>query len=82
MVRIVGFDLDDTLYSRIELYRDVFNSMQDNVIKTDVLFEDFYIMFQIKNDMSLLYLLKKKKKIQNSIILTVASLPINFLGLT
>lgn len=61
MVRIVGFDLDDTLYSRIELYRDVFNSMQDNVIKTDVLFEDFYIMFQIKNEYEFALFVKKEK---------------------
>ena len=51
MFKGFGFDLDDTLYIRNEVYRNVFEVMQNNVISIEAGFGDFnnvYQQFSIK----------------------------------
>lgn len=49
-IKAVGFDLDDTLYSRGEFYNFVFNVMEASVIDTETPFTDFYDVFQRHSD--------------------------------
>lgn len=46
MFKAFGFDLDDTLYIRDGVYRNVFNVMQDNVISIKDEFEAFNFVYQ------------------------------------
>lgn len=46
VIRAVGFDLDDTLYDRDDIYRQVFEVMEKTVIKTSVAFEQFNRIYQ------------------------------------
>lgn len=41
----IGFDLDDTLYDRCEIYRKIFTVMQAAVIRLEVDFETFYPIY-------------------------------------
>lgn len=45
-IKAVGFDLDDTLYNRNDLYEQVFNMMEEEVVKTDVDFVEFNTVFE------------------------------------
>lgn len=45
-ITAIGFDLDDTLYDRNELYKRSFETMEQEVIETGVLFEVFNLVFQ------------------------------------
>ena len=49
-VKAIGFDLDDTLYSRGDFYRYVFEVMQSSIIKLDTSFERFFEIFQYFSD--------------------------------
>lgn len=46
MIRAIGFDLDDTLYSRAELYRRTYEVMQMQVLEMDVTFAQFEPVFE------------------------------------
>lgn len=45
-IKAVGFDLDDTLYDRNDVYRKVFKIMQNDVMRLDVDFDTFNKVYQ------------------------------------
>lgn len=45
-IQAVGFDLDDTLYSRERIYQHIFEIMQSSVVKINYSFKAFYSVFQ------------------------------------
>lgn len=45
-IQAVGFDLDDTLYSRESIYQNIFAIMQTSVVNIDFTFKEFYSVFQ------------------------------------
>lgn len=49
-IKAVGFDLDDTLYSRGNFYGFVFGVMEESIIKTGLAFSEFYKFFQKHSD--------------------------------
>lgn len=49
-IKAIGWDLDDTLYQRGDFYRSVFETMQQNVIKINHSFKEFYHIFEIQSD--------------------------------
>lgn len=49
-IKAVGFDLDDTLYSRGDFYKFVFDVMEESVISTENTFNIFYEVFQKHSD--------------------------------
>lgn len=49
-IKAIGFDLDDTLYSRAELYKKVFKIVNNTIINIDISFSDFFKVFQKHSD--------------------------------
>ena len=49
-LKAIGFDLDDTLYSRKDFYEHVFDKMQTSVAYLNISFDRFYERFQIYSD--------------------------------
>ncbi len=45
-IKAIGFDLDDTLYDRDTIYRQVFDIMEAEVVRTEVDFEIFNTIYQ------------------------------------
>jgi len=45
-IKAIGFDLDDTLYNRSDVYKNVFQTMEKKVIKTGIVFEEFNEVFE------------------------------------
>lgn len=60
-IKAVGFDLDDTLYSRKDFYRHVFEKMQTSVVNLDVSFNQFYKIFQVYSDAEYEKFMQRKK---------------------
>ena len=50
-IKAVGFDLDDTLYSRSNYYKFIYEIMEDSVINTGHSFSNFYEVFQRYSDL-------------------------------
>lgn len=50
-IKAVGFDLDDTLYSRSNFYKFIYEIMEDSVINTGHSFSNFYEVFQRYSDL-------------------------------
>ncbi|WP_124059330.1 HAD family hydrolase [Vaginisenegalia massiliensis] len=46
MIKVIGFDLDDTLYDRNQIYRNTYNIMENNVVRTHMRFEEFNKVYQ------------------------------------
>lgn len=44
--KAVGFDLDDTLYDRNQIYKKVFQNMEDRVVRTNLEFDTFNDEYQ------------------------------------
>lgn len=49
-IKAIGFDLDDTLYSRKDFYKRVFDIMQASVVKVEESFDAFFKIFQVFSD--------------------------------
>lgn len=60
-LKAVGFDLDDTLYSRKDFYHKVYNVMQSSVITIDIPFDTFYKEFQYYSDIEYEKFMERKK---------------------
>lgn len=45
-LKAVGFDLDDTLYDRNDVYRAVYNVMEKEIVETNVPFPEFITEFE------------------------------------
>lgn len=64
----VGFDLDDTLYNRNQIYARVFNTMEREIVKTDLAFETFNTVFQHHSEAEYeLYMQGRKTKDEYSV---------------
>lgn len=61
-IKAIGFDLDDTLYSRGEFYQHVFETMQASIIKLDISFNKFYEVFQYFSDIEYEKFIQRKKE--------------------
>ncbi|WP_180955418.1 HAD family hydrolase [Dolosicoccus paucivorans] len=48
-IKAVGFDLDDTLYDRNEIYASVYKVMQQTVLELPVSFSDFNEIYQLES---------------------------------
>lgn len=46
MLKAVGFDLDDTLYSRSAIYERTYQQMEDNIVATGIPFNQFEPIFE------------------------------------
>lgn len=64
----VGFDLDDTLYNRNQIYKKVFETMEHEIIKTGLAFETFNPIFHQHSEAEYeLYMQGKKTKDEYSV---------------
>ncbi|MGF3183634.1 HAD family hydrolase [Facklamia sp. P12934] len=67
-IRAIGFDLDDTLYNRKNIYKKVFDVMEASVINTEIKFENFFDEFQGFSDIEygkFMQRIKNKKDYKN-----------------
>ncbi len=46
LIQAIGFDLDDTLYDRYEIYRNVYQIMETTICETGLTFEEFNKHYQ------------------------------------
>lgn len=60
-IKAIGFDLDDTLYSRKDFYEKVFDIMQSSVTNIEVPFNTFYEKFQFFSDIEYEKFMERKK---------------------
>ncbi|MGY0835898.1 HAD family hydrolase [Aerococcus urinaeequi] len=45
-IKAIGFDLDDTLYDRFDIYRNVFNLIEERYCALNITFDDFNMELQ------------------------------------
>lgn len=62
MIKAIGFDLDDTLYSRKLFYKKVFKVMENSVIETNIIFDEFYKHLQLFSDIEYEKFIKREKE--------------------
>lgn len=60
-IEAIGFDLDDTLYHRADVYLRVFEIMQSSLRQLDQSFETFYQVFQQFSDEEYELFIRRKK---------------------
>lgn len=48
-IKAIGFDLDDTLYDRNEIYARVYQVMQQTVLELPITFEEFNQVYQLES---------------------------------
>lgn len=61
MLKAIGFDLDDTLYSRKDLYRPVYHRMQASIVKLKVDFDTYYDMYETYSNEEYLKFIRQEK---------------------